>query len=58
MSLQQKIENEMAILKGLIARYKSTKDPESIYVVVAYEYALQVLSEVYEVSKQEKRIPF
>ncbi|MGN4798276.1 hypothetical protein ACTFRC_19510 [Bacillus cereus group sp. MYBK234-2] len=58
MNLQQKIENEMAILKRIIARYKGSKDSESICMVIAYEYALQVLSEVYEMSKQEEVIPF
>lgn len=55
MDIQRKLEIEMCILKGLIARYKSIKDSESISMVIAYEYALQVLSEVYEVSKQEKK---
>jgi len=32
MSLQQKIENEIAILRGLIAQYKRSTDPESIFV--------------------------
>ncbi|UTQ79996.1 hypothetical protein BC1_00044 [Bacillus phage BC-1] len=58
MSLQQKIENEIAILRGLIAQYKRSTDPESICMVIAYEYGLQALIEVYEMTKQEKRMPF
>ncbi|EOO30760.1 hypothetical protein IIU_05077 [Bacillus cereus VD133] len=58
MNLQQKIENEIAILRRLIAWYKRSPDSESVCMVIAYEYALQVLQEVYEVSKQEEVMPF
>ncbi|MGX5629061.1 hypothetical protein ACWKTQ_03115 [Bacillus thuringiensis] len=58
MNLQKKIENEIAILRGLIVRYKRSTDPESICMVIAYEYGLQALIEVYEMTKQEKRVPF
>ncbi|WP_176126971.1 hypothetical protein [Bacillus cereus] len=58
MTLQQKIENEIAILRGLIDRYKRSADSESIYMVIAYEYGLQALIEVYEMSKQNEVIPF
>ncbi|WP_176342287.1 hypothetical protein [Bacillus thuringiensis] len=58
MSLQQKIENEISILKRLIDRHSRSSDPESICMVIAYEYGLQALMEVYEMSKQEEVIPF
>ncbi|QUG98272.1 MULTISPECIES: hypothetical protein [Bacillus cereus group] len=58
MSLQERIENEISILKRLIDRHKRSSDSESIYMVIAYEYGLQVLMEVYEMSKQEEVIPF
>ena len=58
MSSQQKIENEISILKRLIDRYKCSSDPESICMVIAYEYGLQVLMEVYEISKRKEVMPF
>ncbi|MGQ3740901.1 hypothetical protein [Bacillus sp. Fil] len=58
MSLQQKIENEIAILRRFIARYNCFNDPESICMVLAYEYGLQALIEIYEMSKQKEVIPF
>ncbi|MEH7219324.1 MULTISPECIES: hypothetical protein [Bacillus cereus group] len=58
MSLQQKIENEIFILKRLIERYKRSSDSESICMVIAYEYGLQALIEIYEMSIQKEVIPF
>ncbi|WP_176342301.1 hypothetical protein [Bacillus thuringiensis] len=58
MSLQQKIENEISILKRLIDRHSRSSDPESICMVIAYEYGLQVLMEVYEMSRRKEVIPF
>ncbi|MGX5634384.1 hypothetical protein [Bacillus thuringiensis] len=58
MSLQQKIENEISILRRLIAWYKSFSDSESICMVIAYEYGLQTLIEIYEMSKQKEVMPF
>ncbi|MEH7219435.1 hypothetical protein [Bacillus toyonensis] len=57
-NLQQKIENEMAVLRGLIERYRRYEDSESICMVVAYEYGLQVLMDLYEMSIQKEVIPF
>lgn len=56
--LQNKIENEIQILMSLVERYKQSKEPNAAAVVVAYEYGLQALMEVYEVSKQKEVIPF
>ncbi|WP_197234293.1 hypothetical protein [Bacillus cereus] len=58
MNLQQKLENEISILRRLIDRYKRCGDSESICVVLAYECGLQVLIEVYEMSKQKEVMPF
>lgn len=58
MNLQQKIESEISILRRLINRYKSCGDSESICMVIAYEYGLQTLIEVYELSKQKEVMPF
>ncbi|MGX5634409.1 hypothetical protein [Bacillus thuringiensis] len=59
MSLQQKIKNEIDILRRLIVRYKRFNDPESIIcMVIAYEYGLQALIEIYEMSKQNEVMPF
>ncbi|WP_186319447.1 hypothetical protein [Bacillus toyonensis] len=58
MNLQQKIESEIFILRGLINRYKRCDDSESICMVIAYEYGLQALMEVYEMSKQKEVMPF
>ncbi|MEH7150549.1 hypothetical protein V7095_08995 [Bacillus thuringiensis] len=58
MTVQQKIENEMSILRCLIARYKGSSDPGSICMVIAYEYGLQALIEIYEMSKQKEVMPF
>ncbi|WP_165775601.1 hypothetical protein [Bacillus wiedmannii] len=58
MGLQNKIETEIQILMSLIERYKQSKEPNATSMVVAYEYGLQALMEVYEVSQQEEVIPF
>ncbi|HEK9103366.1 TPA: hypothetical protein SUB30_004841 [Bacillus pseudomycoides] len=58
MSLQNKIEMEIQILKSLIERYKQSDEPGALSMVVAYEYGLQALMDVYEVSQQEEVIPF
>ncbi|MEH7151262.1 hypothetical protein V7095_12685 [Bacillus thuringiensis] len=58
MSLQQKIKNEIVILRCLIVRYKRFNDPESICMVIAYEYSLQAMTEIYEMSKQKEGMPF
>ncbi|PEL21386.1 hypothetical protein COI63_35780, partial [Bacillus toyonensis] len=57
-NLQQKIENEMAVLRGLIERYRRYEDSESICMVVAYEYGLQALIEIQEISQRKEVIPF
>lgn len=58
MSLQNKIEAEIQIMKSLVERYKQSKEPNATSMVVAYEYGLQALTEVYEVSKQTEISPF
>ncbi|HHT7143423.1 TPA: hypothetical protein ACTZ34_005387 [Bacillus cereus] len=58
MGLQNKIETEIQILMTLVERYKKSKEPGAASMVVAYEYGLQALMEVYEVSQQEEVIPF
>lgn len=58
MSLQQKIENEIFILKHLIERYKRSSDSESICMIIAYEYGLQALIEIQEVSQRKEVMPF
>ncbi|MCU4734216.1 hypothetical protein OCE56_28730 [Bacillus cereus] len=58
MSLQNKIEAEIQIMKSLVERYKQSKEPDAASMVVAYEYGLQALTEVYEVSKQTEVSPF
>lgn len=58
MILQNKIEAEIQIMKSLVERYKQSKEPNAASMVVAYEYALQALMEVYEVSKQTEIAPF
>ncbi|MGG1327413.1 hypothetical protein ABE222_11650 [Bacillus tropicus] len=56
--VQNKLENEMSILRCLINRYKRCSDSESICIVLAYEYGLQVLIEIYELSKKKEGMPF
>ncbi|HDR7601755.1 TPA: hypothetical protein QCX65_005238 [Bacillus mycoides] len=58
MGLQNKIEAEIQILMSLVERYKQSKEPNAASMVVAYEYGLQALMGVYEVSQQEEVIPF
>lgn len=58
MGLQNKIEAEIQILMSLVERYKKSKEPNAASMVVAYEYGLQALMEVYDVSQQEEVIPF
>lgn len=56
--LQNKIEAEIQIMKSLVERYKQSKEPNAVSMVVAYEYGLQALMEVYEASKQTEIAPF
>ncbi|MBZ6022476.1 hypothetical protein LA440_04715 [Bacillus cereus] len=58
MGLQNKIEAEIQIMMNLVERYKQSKEPNAASMVVAYEYGLQALMEVYDVSQQEEVIPF
>ncbi|WP_176543293.1 hypothetical protein [Bacillus thuringiensis] len=58
MVLQNKIEAEIQIMKSLVERYKQSKEPNAASMVVAYEYGLQALMEVYEASKQTEITPF
>ncbi|MEI4617956.1 hypothetical protein [Bacillus cereus] len=56
--VQNKIENEIDILKRFIARYERANDSESICMVIAYRYALQAFIEVYELTKQKEVMLF
>ncbi|WP_180228789.1 hypothetical protein [Bacillus cereus] len=58
MGLQNKIEAEIQIMMNLVERYKRSKDPNAASMVLAYEYGLQALQEVYEASKQTELAPF
>ncbi|MGI8216710.1 hypothetical protein [Bacillus cereus] len=58
MGLQNKIESEIQIMMSLVERYKQSDEPNAASMVVAYEYGLQALMEVYDVSQQEEVIPF
>ncbi|MED2869113.1 hypothetical protein ACFVEL_25290 [Bacillus thuringiensis] len=58
MGIQSKIEAEIQILKSLVERYKQSKEPNAASMVVAYEYGLQALMQVYETSKQTEIAPF
>ncbi|EJV74459.1 hypothetical protein [Bacillus cereus] len=58
MALQNKIEAEIQIMKNLVERYKQSNEPNAASMVVAYEYGLQALTEVYEFSKQTEVSPF
>ncbi|MGG3523050.1 hypothetical protein [Bacillus pseudomycoides] len=58
MGLQNKIEAEIQILMSLVERYKQSDEPNASSMVLAYEYGLQALQEVYEVSKQTEVTPF
>ncbi|GAB6455679.1 hypothetical protein bcgnr5383_53230 [Bacillus cereus] len=58
MSLQNKIEAEIQIMMNLVERYKQSEEPNATSLVVAYEYGLKSLMEVYEASKQVEVAPF
>ncbi|WP_179865280.1 hypothetical protein [Bacillus pseudomycoides] len=58
MSLQNKIEAEIQILMSLVERYKQSDEPNASSMVLAYEYGLKALMEVYEASKQVEVSPF
>ncbi|WP_242227203.1 hypothetical protein [Bacillus cereus group sp. BfR-BA-01315] len=58
MGLQNKIEAEIQILMNLVERYKQSNEPNASSMVLAYEYGLQALQEVYEASKQTEVTPF
>ncbi|WP_205203424.1 hypothetical protein [Bacillus sp. H1m] len=58
MGLQTKIEAEIQILMNLVERYKQSTEPNAASMVVAYEYGLQALMQVYETSKQTEIAPF
>ncbi|MDM5436689.1 hypothetical protein QUG02_00300 [Bacillus hominis] len=58
MGLQNKIEAEIQIMKSLVEKYKQSKEPNAASMVVAYEYGLHALMEVYEASKQAEVAPF
>ncbi|MBO1628221.1 hypothetical protein [Bacillus arachidis] len=58
MGLQNKIEAEIQVMKSLVERYKQSKEPNATSMVVAYEYGLQALMEVYEASKQAEVATF
>ncbi|HDR7542000.1 TPA: hypothetical protein QCX64_001505 [Bacillus thuringiensis] len=45
-------------MKSLVERYKQSDEPNATSMVVAYEYGLQSLMEVYEASKQMEISPF
>ena len=56
--VQNKIENEIAMLRRLIDRYECSNDLESICMLIAYRYALQAFIEVYALTKQKEVMPF
>ncbi|WP_176523445.1 hypothetical protein [Bacillus mycoides] len=58
MGLQNKIEAEIQIMNSLVERYKHSDEPNASSMVLAYEYGLQALQEVYEASKQTEVTPF
>ncbi|MCS3600185.1 hypothetical protein [Bacillus sp. JUb91] len=58
MGLQNKIEAEIQILMNLVERYKQSNEPNASSMVLAYEYGLKALTEVYEASKQVEVSPF
>ncbi|MFJ1122221.1 hypothetical protein [Bacillus thuringiensis] len=58
MAFQDKIEAEIQVMKCLVERYKQSKEPNAESMVLAYEYGLQALQEVYEASKQTELAPF
>ncbi|HDR7616993.1 hypothetical protein ACQVPC_25895 [Bacillus mycoides] len=58
MNIHDKFQMEKQILMSLIERYKQSDEPGALSMVMAYEYGLQALTEVYVVSQQEEVIPF
>lgn len=54
MSLDDKFNLERRIFIKLIEKHKQQQDIFSTAVILAYEHGLQVLDEIYELSKQEK----
>ncbi|WP_179884215.1 hypothetical protein [Bacillus toyonensis] len=58
MGLQNKIEAEIQIMMNLVERYKQSKESNAASLVVAYEYGLKSLMEVYEASKKVEVAPF
>ena len=58
MSLQNKIQAEIQILINIIEREGENSDNYTAASLVAYEYGLQALMEVYEASKQLEVAPF
>lgn len=58
MNIHDKFQTEKQILMSLIERYRQSDEPGALSMVMAYEYGLQALTEVYVVSQQEEVIPF
>lgn len=54
MSLDDKFNLERRIFIRLIEKHKQQEDIFSTAMLLAYEHGLQVLEEIYELSKQEK----
>ncbi|MBH0356884.1 limonene cyclase [Bacillus toyonensis] len=54
MSLDDKFNLEKRIFIRLIENHKQQQDTFSTAMILAYEHGLQVLEEIYELSKQEK----
>ncbi|EJP83810.1 hypothetical protein [Bacillus cereus] len=54
MSLDDKFNLERRIFIRLIERHKQQQDIFSSAMILAYEHGLQVLEEIYELSKKEK----
>ncbi|MEW4154329.1 hypothetical protein Q0N88_32000 [Bacillus thuringiensis] len=55
MNLQDTMEYEIQIMMNLIERPKQRKEFD---MVIAYEYGLQALMNLYEVSQRKEVIPF
>ncbi|EOP29628.1 limonene cyclase [Bacillus toyonensis] len=53
MSLDDKFNLEKRIFIRLIENHKQQQDTFSTAMILAYEHGLQVLEEIYELSKQE-----
>ncbi|HDX9614113.1 TPA: limonene cyclase [Bacillus toyonensis] len=54
MSLDDKFNLEKRIFIRLIENHKQQQDTFSTAMILAYEHGLQVLEEIYDLSKQEK----